>query len=185
MTVTSETRTCLGCKGSKITVQEAFTYHHDRDAQGAPLLGSRVTNYPRTERPCLSCNGRGNFPALDCDAIAKAIKGRDPRKLCSKRPVDARAYYVWRMARFHGGADVTMPMGASMDVRNDPFRVELDTMADTVARMVFKTDLAGAHRWGRVLGMIDRDMPGLPDSAYSGGRVADKDKPIEEQAELI
>jgi hypothetical protein len=34
------------------------------------------------------------------------------------------------------------------------------------------------------MGVIDRDMPGLPDSAYSGGRVADADKPFEEGAEL-
>lgn len=181
----TENRICLGCKGSKVTVQEAFDYHLDRGADGTPLSTSRIKHYPCTERPCLSCNGKGEFAPLDIQGIANAIKGRNPRKLCSKRPDDKRAYYVWRLARFHGGADVTMPMGASMDVRNDPFHYELDVMADSVARAVFGTDLAAAHRWGRAFGTIDRDLPGLPDSAYSGGRVVDCDKPAEEQAELF
>ena len=54
----------------------------------------------------------------------------------------------------------------------EPLRPELDRIADKVARAVFRTDLAGAHRWGRALGRLDRDMPGLPDSAYSGSNAA-------------
>jgi hypothetical protein len=179
----TETRTCLRCNGSKVRVQEAFDYRLDRDASGAPLPDSRVQHYPRKVYTCMPCNGAGAFTTPDLDAILAAVKGR--KGLCSKRPADTRAYYVWRMARFHGGADVTMPMSASMDVSGDPFRVELDAIADAVAKRVFGTDLAAAHRWGRVLGHIDRDMPGLPDSAYPGGRVADADKPIEEQSELL
>ena len=133
---------------------------------------------------CLSCDGRGYFLPPDPAAIVAACLGRKG-KLASKRPADDRAYYVWRMARFHGGADVTLPMSAQLGVRNDPFALVLDTYADALAQRVYGTCLAGAHRWGRALGHLDRDMPGLPDSAYSGGRVADADKPEEEAAELI
>ena len=177
---TVESRACQRCNGSKVNITEAWTYH-ERDSAGQ--LTGRSRDYPRTVRPCYACNGAGEFQPLDVPAIIAAIKGR--KGLCSKRPADKRAYYVWRMARFHGGADVTMPMGASMDCAADPFRAELDTLADAVAKRVFGTDLAAAHRWGRAMGTIDRDMPGLPDSAYPGGRVADSDKPIEEQAELF
>jgi len=145
--------------------------------------GQQRPGHPARTYKCPYCDGAGTFPPVDIAAIATAIKGR--KGLCSKRPADSRAYYVWRMARFHGGADVTLPMTATFDVAGDPFRTELDIIADAVAKRVFGTDLAGVHRWGRAMGTLDRDMPGLPDSAYSGGRVADCDKPEEEQAELF
>jgi hypothetical protein len=134
------------------------------------------------KQECYSCDGKGHFAALDVDSIVTAIIGR--KGLKSKRPDDSRAYYVWRMARFHGGKDVTLPMMASLDVRGDPYRNELDAISEHVAKKVFGTDMAGAHRWGRALGMISQDMPGLPDSAYSGGKVADENKPEEEALEL-
>jgi hypothetical protein len=137
------TRQCLRCKGSKVTVREAFDYKLDRDKDGAPLPNSRIKHYPRQESPCYSCCGAGEFDPPDLDAILKAIKGR--KGLCSKRPDDSRSYYVWRMARFHGGADVTMPMTASMDISGDPFRPELDLIASAVAKRVFGTD--GAGQW--------------------------------------
>jgi hypothetical protein len=173
----TETRPCLTCKGEKILVSKAFT----------SLEGK---HYPERRSQCYACRGAGEFMAPDIEAILAAIKGK--KGLRSSRPVDkrdapgsARPYYVWRMARFHGGADVTMPMCASMDVGGDPFRVELDAIADSVARRVYGSDLAAAHRWGRAFGYLDRDMPGLPSSAYSGGMVHDGNKPDEEAAELI
>lgn len=165
----TDNRTCDSCKGSGQYIREAFSYEGK--------------DYPRYVRACLSCNGAGTLPTPDVQSIIKAIKGR--KGLCSKRPKDGRAYYVWRMARFHGGADVTMPIGAMTEIHGDPWRPELDKIADRVARKVFGSDLAAAHRWGRALGHIDRDMPGLPDSAYMGGRVADADKPLEEALELL
>jgi len=60
----------------------------------------------------------------------------------------------------------------------------LDLLADAVAKQVYGTDMAAAHRWGRSLGYVQEDVPGLPDSAYPGGRVADEDKPAEETEEL-
>jgi hypothetical protein len=170
-----ENRQCERCKGTGRRFTKAFTYTDSNTG--------RQTHYPDRDEACYACKGVGAFPEPDVTAIIAAIKGR--KGLCSKRPADPRAYYVWRNARFHGGADVTMPMGAMMEVAGDPWCKELDAIVDAVAKRVFGTDLAAAHRWGRAMGTINRDMPGLPDSAYSGGRVADADKPEEEAHELI
>ena len=164
-----ERRTCKRCEGGGITIRKAFSYEG--------------RHYPERRDPCLSCDGRGYFLPPDAGEIIEQIRGRK-KGLMSKRPDDARAYYVWRTARFHGGADVTMPMMASLEVRSDPFIAELDVIADKVAAEVFGTAMAGAHRWGRALGYLDQDIPGLPDSAYHSGPVADADKPEEEMLEL-
>jgi len=165
-------RTCTKCKGSKTQFFAGFT------ALDGTVYADRTTK-------CHYCDGAGEFSAPDYHSILGAIKGRNPGKLRSARPKDRRAYYVWRMARFHGGADVTMPIGATMDAAGDPYQPELEKLSEMVARRVFRTDMAAAHRWGRALGYLDRDLPGLPASAYSGGPVADADKPLEELAELI
>ena len=68
--------------------------------------------------------------------------------------VKNRAYYVWRMARFHGGVDVTMPMAASFCVYGDPYVEELEAIADEVARENFGSNMEAAKRWGRALGML-------------------------------
>jgi len=181
MTEVSEMRVCPACKGTKVRITEAWTYH-ERDANG--VATGRTKDYARRVDPCYACDSKGEFPKPDVAAIIEAIRGRGGKGLRSKRPDNRRAYYVWRLARFHGGADVTMPMTATMDNSSDPWLKELDSLADAVARRVFGTDLAAANRWGNALGYLDRNLPGLPDSAYSGGRVADSDKPIEESAEL-
>jgi hypothetical protein len=163
-------RNCKCCEGVGTRTQRAFT----------TLAGQQ---YPERTDPCFFCEGRGTFSEPDVRAILDAIKGR--RGLCSKRPADNRAYFVWRLARWHGGADVTMPVTAWSTIHGDPYKDELNTLAETVARHVFGTDLAAAHRWGLLLGHLDKEMPGLPDSAYPLGRVADADKPEEEALELI
>lgn len=165
-------QTCTVCHGAGFTVQRAFT-----------SLEGRF--YPERRYTCYPCDGAGSFAPPDRNAILAEIAGRGGKKLRSARPKSKRAYYVWRMARFHGGADVTMPITAISDTRGDPFLADLDKLADAAAKAYFGTDLAAAHRWGHALGYLDRDMPGLPDSAYSGGRVADADKPESEAAELI
>lgn len=58
----------------------------------------------------------------------------------------ARAYYVWRMARFNGGIDMTMPMSADLVVRGDPFRAKLDALADAVAKRAFGLDMSAARK---------------------------------------
>lgn len=138
--------------------------------------GKGYTIWTWSDRPdenhkCYDCDGTGFFHPIDVPAIMAAIKGR--KGLRSSRPSrdkGHRAYYVWRMARFHGGVDVTMPFMASLDCGNDPFRAELDAIADHVAKAVFGTDLAAAYRWGSALGMIDKPAPaGLPLTAYPNG----------------
>ena len=64
---------------------------------------------------------------------------------------------------------------------------EVDKLADAVAKRCFGTDLAAAHRWGRALGHLDRDMPGLPRTAYQGNQVLNDGvvKPEEELPESI
>ena len=150
------TRPCTKCKGT----------------------GKGSSMYPK----CVFCKGIGTFEEPNIEEILKAIKGR--KGLRSARPKDNRAYYVWRLARFHGGADVTMPITAMFDNEGDPYLKKLDELADAIAKRVFGTDMAAAHRWGRSLGYVQEDVPGLPDSAYPGGRVADEDKPAEEAEEL-
>jgi hypothetical protein len=143
---------CTVCKGSKVRVSEAFT-----------SLEGKV--YPRTEYKCVSCDGHGAFEPVNEDAIIAAItatRGKNKGKLraaftspTSKEGHEAaRAYYVWRIARFHGGADVTLPIMAEMVVRGDPFRAELDAIADKVAEAAFGSKYRAAARWGRALGMI-------------------------------
>ncbi len=65
-----------------------------------------------------------------------------------------QAYYVWRLARFHGGADTTMPMLASL-MMHGAAKEEMDSLdylADKVAMEAFGTDMAAAHKWSGVLG---------------------------------
>lgn len=169
-----DNRSCLGCKGNGRMVQEAFTF--------TDQATGKSTSYPRRVRRCYGCHGAGSFQPLDEIDIRHAIMGK--RGLRSTRPAAPRAYFVWKFARFSGGADVTLPMQATAEVHHDPFKLELEALADVIAREVFGTDLAAAHRWGHALGHLDRDLPRLPASAYPGGPVADKDKPDEEAAEL-
>jgi hypothetical protein len=167
------TRACKTCNGEGRNFSKGFT-----TAEGKV--------YEDTWRKCFSCDGVGHFNPPNALEIWKEIKGKKGlRSSLDIRKRTSRGYYVWRMARFHGGADVTMPMGASSGVYGDPFKGELDAIADVVAKHCFGTDLAAAHRWGRVLGHLDRDMPGLPASAYGGGPVHDGNKPIEEALELL
>jgi hypothetical protein len=153
--------TCERCRGAKITVRAAFTTQEG-------------VTYPRKESPCFACDGRGDFPPVDVPAILEAIKGRKSGSLRSARPNrkhGGRPYYVWRMARFHGGADVTMPVMASIDVAGDPFVKELDMLADAFAKRAFGTHMAATHRWGHALGYLNSNTPDLPATAYPCGPV--------------
>lgn len=177
---------CRRCKGSGRYTSRGFT------AQDG-------TVYPETTRPCSSCDGRGDFPAVSVESILTLISTgkKDARRFRKSWPSKAnvwrtrdaltcRAYYVWRLARFHGGADVTMPMTAMTVVEGDPHRAVLDAMADVVARKVFGTDRAASARWGSVLGFSKGPAPeGLPASAYEGGPVVTEgQKPWFEALEL-
>lgn len=175
----TDSRPCDRCKGAGRTHNQwAKDYGHE-GPEG---------------RPCSCCKGTGTFPGLDVSALLDALftkrgKTRQFRKsyTSSKGFSDvheARIYYVWRLTRFHGGADVTMPMTADLLTRADPFKKELDKLADLLAKKVFGTDMAAACRWGKALGYISEAPEGLPPSAYEGGPVADEFKPAFEALEL-
>jgi hypothetical protein len=154
--------------------------------------------YPTERRTCSTCLGSGVMAAPDFAAIFAAVttargaaKGsrrfrQSPPELWkqSNQGVDnRRAYYVWRMARFHGGADVTMPMMADLFCGRDCWRPELDAYAEALAIKVFGTDMAAAHRWSSVL-RGTTPPAGLPDTAYPCGPVHDGHKPGFEREEL-
>jgi len=170
--MTQELRDCTSCKGSG----KAYHWDHEKAAGKPP-------------KPCYSCKGKGKFGPPDVEAIVAAIKGR--KGLRASRPDRAhgpRAHFVWRLARFHGGADVTMPIGAETEISGDPWHKELDALPGLVAKRVFGSDMAAASRWGRLLGYVpaDADLPGLPATAYESGPVLGFGtvKPEEELAEL-
>jgi hypothetical protein len=150
-----ESLPCTICKGVKTIHSDGFT-----------SLEGKV--YPPSDRPCISCESRGDFPPLD-DAASLAIiqrivatKGKNKGHIRASMTApwrdgtvaEARAYYVWRLARFHGGKDMTMPMSADSVVRGDPFKKELDALSDAVAKHCFGTDLAAARRWGQAFGIL-------------------------------
>ena len=139
------------------------------------------------------------FPGIDVKAIlamictskgkVKKFRSSWPSKLnvwrSGKDVTTCRAYFVWRLARFHGGADVTMPMTAYDATSNDPFKDDLDLLASHVAARVFGTHKAGTVRWGRALGMLPDTADDLPESAHEGGPVVTEGvKPWFERAEL-
>ena len=146
-----------------------------------------------SDNPCVTCNGEKTVEAPDVQSILALIKGR--KGLRSKAPdihganwtpLNLRAYYVWRMARFHGGMDVTMPVTATTLVHGDPFVPELGALAEAVAKRVYGTDMAAAYRWAGALGGSVTVPDGMPASAYSCGPVVlDGNKPEEEMAELF
>lgn len=150
--------------------------------------------------PCEDCQQTGKVVKPDFDQIfervTKGKKGETKRTFRASKPKlenefknrnEARIYYVWRIARFHGGVDVTMPVMAGMANRHDPYSHELDLFAEALAKLAFGTDMAAAWRWGTALGMLDasKQPDNLPASAYPCGPVADAHKPEEEQPELL
>jgi hypothetical protein len=145
-------RPCIQCNGSKIIKHSGFV----------SLDG---TVYPEATYSCSSCNGRGEFPEVDESEIRDLIivkQGKTKGKLKSSLKLNgrytdyraARAYFVWRLARFHGGIDVTLPMTAETISRGDPYKDHLDTLADIIAKESFGTNMAGAIRWGRAFGVL-------------------------------
>jgi hypothetical protein len=140
-------------------------------------------------RKCPYCNGETLFTRPDLSLIVKAIKGR--KGLRSKRPDDSRAYFVWRMARFHGGADVCAPVMAGVEIAGDPYIPLLDFLAELVSQRVYGTDMAGALRWAHAMGHeVSQDYltgKNIPGTALPGGPVLSSGtiKPFSEAMELM
>lgn len=154
-----------------------------KDCHGS---GKHMATYmtPPREYACSHCQGKGSFDRPDSAALIAAIttsrgaaEGKRrllkafPKKLDHyKGGFAARAYYIWRLARFHGGADVCLPMVADMLNRGDPYLPVLDVIAEHVARGAFGTDMAAAYRWSGSLHSGMLPIPdGLPATAYPGG----------------
>ena len=149
---------CSTCKGSGEYFFKGFT-----------SLEGKV--YQDCVHSCSSCEGKGTFPDLTesdrLELLGRIHTTQGARKGLLKKSFtspyrnkcrsiehymqECRAYYVWRMARFHGGADVTMPMTADMLLRGDPLKAQLDIVADTVAVKTFGSNMIGAGRWRRAL----------------------------------
>ena len=180
----SNTRPCSKCHGEG-RVHSQFGLEHGFEGPEG--------------KKCVGCHGTGTFEEPDYRAIIDALfttRGKVrrfrksfPQKLDHFGTVfGARAYYVWRWARFSGGADVTQPMTAELVNYGEPYKEELSKIADLVARKVFGTDLAAVCRWGTALGFLQPEQvpEGMPDSAYSGGPVVTHgEKPWWELAELV
>lgn len=179
-----QTRPCTECQNGT-SVSPGFT-----------SVEGRV--YPETRRTCSTCEGAGVLSEPDFQAIFEAVSttrgaAKGQRKFRKSAPelwkqsnrglANRRAYYCWRIARFHGGADVTLPMTAELFCGKDAWKPELEAYASALAKAVFGTELAAAHRWVNALGG-NVNIKGLPASAYSGGPVQDGNKPSFEREEL-
>ena len=157
------------------------------DGQRQSLIGEM--------RRCVYCDGVGSFPEFDSLAILRKVFVKRKCKVVFRKSsaggkrttvLERRAYYVWRLARFHGGADVSMPVVATMECDGDPVLKQLDELSERVAKQAFGTHKAAAYRWGGAFGMLpDHPPTGLPATAYEGGPVADENKPEFELAELF
>lgn len=110
----------------------------------------------------------------DFDAILSACKGRHGLRT-SKPKGNGLVAYIWRMARFHGGADMTMPVTATFDLQNwvdeqmgfssvsvcgtinqvtRAYLSHLDKVAEQIVTATGGNPNAAAMRWGRAMGMI-------------------------------
>ena len=149
-----EKRNCLRCEGLGTTFRAGFTYCD--------------TSYPDETRVCNACKGEKQFDAPNFDVILQQITtsrgaAKNSRKLLTGFPPKlkhyscknaARAYYVWRLARFHGGKDTTMPMTATMVIAGDPFIDELNKYADDVAASYLGSNMKAAARWAQAFGIV-------------------------------
>lgn len=156
-----EVRACLHCKGKGTTFHAGFQALANDD-------GSPGTIYPDRTQKCYKCNGDKEYPAPDFQTLlemittARGMKNGERKILSSfpsklKRYEDRkanRAYFIWRMARFHGGKDMTQPFTASLLIGGDPFYEELEVMADNVAKAYFGSDMEAAKQWARAFGIL-------------------------------
>jgi len=166
---------CSACKG------DGYIFHCGFHVTES-ILDGKPKDFPSRWSVCIRCNGLGWFHAPDLKSLVQLINGRKPRTLRSKRPDSARAYYLWRLARFHGGKDVCLPMGAEMEISGDPYRDTLDAAAKLVAAAYFGSGNVGAARWQQAMhGRHDfNDLPAVID-----GPTYDTDKPLSELLETF
>lgn len=143
----NDTETCENCEGTG----QVYRYEWETE-----------------KRECLDClelvdYGLGEFLPVDShykEMILNKIistRGKNKGTLRASRPkceqtiLGRRAYYVWRLARFHGGLDMCMPMMAEIENGDDPFLDSLTLLSEQVARDYLGTDLAAAARWSHLI----------------------------------
>ncbi len=165
---------CTQCKGDGGKFEHAFRKFPaggtDKDGK-IVAVGEFSHEREVSWKDCYCCNGRGTFPALDSasvDAVLAMIvssQGPSKGKLKSSRPkyvardiTANRAYFVWRLARFHAGVDCTLPIMADGDVRGDGEKPTLEVMSRLVATRLLGSDEAGTYRWRRAL-LGDAEQP--------------------------
>jgi len=164
---------CTKCKGAGHVLSMGYRYTKE---DGTLMV------VPIKWKACGHCDGVAWFHAPDLAALIKAVTGRKPRTLRSKRPDGTREYYVWRLARFHGGKDVCLPMVAEMDIAGDPYRDMLDELARIIAKAYFGNSNVGTARWQQAL-YGTHNFSDLPEQL--DGPVHDGRKPLEEMLETI
>lgn len=165
---------CTKCNGAGHSLSKGFSYLDES-------TGKRKS-FPSKWKECMYCDGAGYFHAPEIELLVKKVTGRKPGTLRSKRPDETRAYYVWRLARFHGGKDTCLPMCAEMDAAGDPYRNVLDELARMIAKAYFGSGNVGTARWHQAMyGSHDfADVPAVID-----GPVYNSDKPEEELLETV
>ena len=131
-----------------------------------------------TTVPCSDCEGRGCFESPDLVQLANTIKGRKPSTIRSKKPEDPRAWFLWRMVRFHSGQDVTLPMTATMAISGDPFKPTLEIAAEMIARHLTGKESIGTARWRHAVHGEVPDDPSIIDAP-----TFDENKPMIERME--
>ena len=106
-----------------------------------------------------------NYVAPDYDSVLAAVKGRKGIRT-AKPKNNGFAVYVWRIARFNSGDDMTMPVMADFDLANwaghsyvngdkeafKELRKVANEMADRVCNDLGVSNMAAAAKWGRALG---------------------------------
>ena len=131
-----------------------------------PACKGTGTSRLRQDRPCCTCRGEKKVH-IDTDAILAAIRStqgpnRGRIRVARTDKMDAvfGATYVWRMARFHGGVDTSMPVmcaytigcGGLTDQYVEAVEKPLGELAQQVARDEYGTDIGAANVWGSILG---------------------------------
>ena len=152
-------------------MQLSKTYRNCKRCQGEGRTHSKWAKDNGYEGPegkkCPHCKGKGTMRGFNpvevlnnCltrpnrDGKRRMYKTFPHKKLLPYETLEgSRAYYVWRIARFHGGVDTKLPMVAEQLCQYDPFREELENLASFLAEQVYGTSRAGALQWARVVGL--------------------------------